>query len=122
MYRRWKDRAEFLRVYVREAHPASKEQQATSTNAKAGILIAQPTSLDERCSVADQFSKALQISMPVVVDGIDNRVGAAYASWPDRLYIVDDQGRVAYQGAPGPFGFNPREMEQALLLMLLDQH
>lgn len=120
IYRRWKDEAEFLRVYVREAHPVG-DQPATSTNAKAGILIKQPTSLEERCSVAGRFCEALAIGMPVVVDKIDNRVGDAYASWPDRLYIVDREGRIAYQGGPGPFGFNPREMEQALLLMLLDQ-
>lgn len=120
IYRRWKVEAEFLRVYVREAHPVG-DQPATPTNSKAGILIKQPTSIEERCSVAEKFCEAMEIGIPVVVDKIDNRVGDAYASWPDRLYIVDRDGRIAYQGGPGPFGFNPREMEQALLLMLLDQ-
>jgi hypothetical protein len=120
MYRRWKDQAEFIRVYVREAHPVSDEEAVTPTNKKAGIVIKQPASLDERCSVAEKFCEAMDVSTPVVVDRIDNRVGEAYASWPDRLYIVDGAGRIAYQGAPGPFGFNPREMEQALLLLLLD--
>lgn len=120
MYRRWKDQAEFIRVYVREAHPVSDEEAVTPTNKKAGIVIKQPASLDERCSVAEKFCEAMAIGTPVVVDGIDNRVGEAYASWPDRLYIVDAAGRIAYQGAPGPFGFNPREMEQALALLLLE--
>ena len=98
----------------------SDDETVTPTNKKAGIVFKQPGSLDERCSVAQTFCEAMDISIPVVVDGIDNRVGEAYASWPDRLYIVDSKGRIAYQGAPGPFGFNPREMEQALLLILLD--
>lgn len=57
----------------------------------------------------------------MVVDGTDNRVGKAYGGWPDRLYAIDRDGRVAYRGGPGPFGFNPREMEQSLVLMLIDQ-
>lgn len=117
MYRRRKDDVEFLRVYVREAHP-SDHQGATETNAKAGILIKQPTTLEDRCSVAGQCSAALNIQGPLVVDEIDNRVGRAWGGWPDRLYIIDRDGRVAYRGGPGPFGFNPREMEQSLVLLM----
>ena len=54
-------------------------------------------------------------------DGLDDRVGHAYSGMPDRLYILDREGRVAYKGGRGPFGFKPREMEQALILLLLDQ-
>jgi type I thyroxine 5'-deiodinase len=57
----------------------------------------------------------------MVVDEIDNRVGQAYDAAPDRLYVIDREGRVAYRGGPGPFGFNPSEMEQTLMLMLLEQ-
>lgn len=114
------DRVEFLTVYVREAHPVDPTQAATPTNQRAGILVRQPTSLAERCSVAERCRTALHLRSKMVVDGIDNRVGTAYAAVPDRLYVIDRQGRVAYQGAPGPFGFNPSEMEQSLHLLLLD--
>lgn len=49
-----------------------------------------------------------------VVDDADNRVNAAYASWPERLVIVDVEGKIAYKGAPGPWGFKPSEVEQWL--------
>jgi len=40
---------------------------------------------------------------------------------PDRIYVIDRDGRVAYKGGRGPFGFKPGEMEQTLLtLQLLD--
>jgi Ca2+-binding EF-hand superfamily protein/thiol-disulfide isomerase/thioredoxin len=119
LYRFWKKDAEFVRVYVREAHPVADEQAATSTNARAGILIKQPTTFEERCTVAKRFSSTLQVQTPLVVDGIDNHVGEAYGAVPDRLYVVDRDGRIAFAGGPGPFGFNPREMEQSLVLMLL---
>lgn len=117
MYRQRKDEVEFLRVYVREAHP-TEHRGATETNAKANILIKQPATLEDRCAVAGQCSAALKIKGPLVVDEIDNRVGRTYGGWPDRLYVIDRDGRVAYRGGPGPFGFNPHEMEQSLLLLL----
>jgi hypothetical protein len=117
MYRRRKDDVEFLRIYVREAHPTD-HKGTTETNGKAGILIKQPVTLDDRCSVAGQCSAALNIQGPLVVDEIDNRVGRAWGGWPDRLYIIDRDGRVAYRGGPGPFAFNPREMEQSLVLLM----
>ena len=59
--------------------------------------------------------------MPLVVDGLDDRVGHLYSGMPDRLYVIDAAGRVAYQGGRGPFGFRPGEMEQALVMLLLDE-
>jgi thiol-disulfide isomerase/thioredoxin len=120
LYQRQKDQVEFLRVYVREAHPVD-DHGPTPTNAKAGILIRQPASLEERCTVAGRCAADLHIQTPMVVDGLDNRVGQAYGGWPDRLYLIDREGRVVFQGGPGPFAFNPRELEQSLQLLLLDQ-
>jgi hypothetical protein len=63
----------------------------------------------------------LEISMPLLVDDIDDRVGHAYSGMPDRLYVIDRDGKVAYKGGRGPFGFKSGEMEQALILLLMDQ-
>lgn len=120
LFRRHQGNVEFMRVYVREAHP-SDTRTPTTTNARAGILVKQPVSLAERCQIAERCAADLQIETPMVVDGIDNKVGEAYGGWPDRLYLIDVDGRVAYQGGPGPFAFNPRELEQSLILLLLDQ-
>jgi alkylhydroperoxidase family enzyme len=40
---------------------------------------------------------------------------------PDRLYVIGSDGRVAYKGGRGPFGFSPGEMEQSLVMLLLDE-
>lgn len=45
---------------------------------------------------------------------MDDTANTAYAGWPDRLYLVDDAGVVAYQGGPGPRGFDPNEWEDAI--------
>jgi alkylhydroperoxidase family enzyme len=90
------------------------------SNDKAGIEIAQPTTWVERKDVAARCCSALKMTMPLLVDTLDDRVGHAYSGMPDRLYVVGRDGRVVYKGGRGPFGFNTGEMEQALLLHLVD--
>jgi hypothetical protein len=60
--------------------------------------------------------------VPLLVDGIRDEVGHAYSGMPDRLYLIDRSGKVAYKGGRGPFGFKPAELEQAIVLLLLDGH
>jgi len=43
--------------------------------------------------------------MPCLVDDMNNTTDQAYAGWPERLFVVDKQGRVAYAGKQGPWGF-----------------
>src|SRR5438874_2112267 len=90
-------------------------------NDKVGISLKQPRHQQERVGVAQQCCTALQMTMPLLVDEIDDRVGQAYSAMPDRLYIIDQDGRVAYKSGRGPFGFKPGEMEQSLVMLLLDQ-
>jgi hypothetical protein len=85
-----------------------------------GVSVAQPRSNFQRVEVATQCHDLLEVSMPVLVDGIDDRVGHAYSGMPDRLYIIDREGKVAFKSGRGPFWFNPAEMEQALIMMLLE--
>lgn len=64
--------------------------------------------------MAQSCVRKLGLEMPALVDGIDNSVERAYTGWPDRLYVIDREGRVAYKSRPGPFGFKPAEAEAAL--------
>jgi alkylhydroperoxidase family enzyme len=119
MYQRYKDQVTFLAVYVREAHPT--DGWRASGNDKAGISLAQPRTAEERQKAARQCCATLEITMPLVVDTLDDRVGHAYSGMPDRLYVIDRAGKVAYQGGRGPFGFKTGEMEQSLIMLLLEQ-
>jgi hypothetical protein len=119
MKKRYGDRAEFLAVYVREAHPT--DGWRVPGNDKAGISIAQPRNQGEREGVAATCCLELKMSMPLLVDGLDDKVGHAYSGMPDRLYLIDRDGRVAYKGGRGPFGFKSGELEHALVMLLLDQ-
>lgn len=115
---RYHDEAIFLAVYVREAHPS--DGWLMESNTKVGVKVAQPQNFAERTSVAQQCHARLKYSMPLLVDEIHDPVGNAYSGMPARLYVIDPDGKVAYKGGRGPFGFKSGEMEQALLMLLLD--
>jgi hypothetical protein len=117
-HRRHQDRATFLMVYVREAHPA--DGWAMVSNEKVGVSVKQPATLAERAQVCDRFRAMVKPAVPVVVDDVADPVGTAYSGMPARLYVIDRAGRVAYKSGRGPFGFKPGELEQALAMCLLE--
>lgn len=106
-------------MYVREAHPTDGWRM--ESNDRAGVALAQPTDKAGRIGAATQCCARLEMKMPVLVDEIDDRVGNAYSGMPDRLYVIDRDGRVVYKGGRGPFGYKPGEMEQSLVMLLLDE-
>ena len=38
---------------------------------------------------------------------MDDRVNRAYAAGPDRIYVVDQDGKIAVKADRGPWGFKP---------------
>ncbi len=113
LFRRYKDRATFVMVYVREAHPTDGWSMAS--NDRVGVSLRQPRSYAERVEVAQTCSGTLRLGFPMLVDTIDDAVGARYSGMPARLYLIDRAGQVAYKSGRGPFGFKPAELEQSLL-------
>ena len=116
LYRLYKDRATFVMVYVREAHPTDGWRM--ESNDRVDVTIAQPRTYEERVGVAQVCGARLGLGFPMLVDTIDDAVGARYSGMPSRLYVIDRQGKVAYKSGRGPFGFKPAELEQSLLLLL----
>jgi hypothetical protein len=63
---------------------------------------------------------ALQYGIRTYVDEMDDGVMTAYAAWPERLYLVDQDGRVRYAGGLGPSGFKPAELKEAVETQLAE--
>jgi hypothetical protein len=103
-------------VYIREAHPSDGWQ--VPANETEAIIYLQPNTEEERALVAQSCQLGLDIGIPMLIDGMDNATEEAYSAWPDSLYVVGKDGVIAYKGDPGPGGFRPREMEQALADLL----
>jgi peroxiredoxin len=59
------------------------------SNEKEDVCYPQPTTTEQRLRIANDF----------------------YTGWPERFYIVDEEGVIVYKGKPGPFGYHPEEVE-----------
>ena len=78
------------------------------------MRIAQPRTAEARRKIAEGCAQELKLDLPVLVDDMQDSVAKAYAAWPDRLYVLSADGKVAYGSAPGPRGFKVDEMVAAL--------
>jgi hypothetical protein len=105
-------------VYIEEAHPIDAWQD--DDNVKAKIFLHSTRTQKERCDVAGTCLVKLGIEYPAVVDDIANTTERAYTAWPDRLYVIDRDGRIAYKSKPGPFGFHTEDVAHALERLLPD--
>ena len=85
-----------------------------SSNIRQNVVFKSPASMEERTGVAQSCIRNLHIEIPALLDNIDNHTEVAYTGWPDRLYVIDRDGKVAYKSKPGPFGFDPADMRMVL--------
>jgi len=107
IYNDYKEHADFLTVYVREAHPTDEWQM--KSNFKDDVCYAQPKSLEQRVAIANDFTKRFHYPLPFGIDDMSNAANDAYAAWPERIYIIDEGGHIAYRGGIGPFYYKPAE-------------
>jgi iodothyronine deiodinase-like protein len=85
-----------------------------ASNVKDDVIFASPKNEEERASVAGTCVRKLGIKFPAVLDEFGNSTEKTYSAWPDRLYLIDRQGKVVYKSQPGPFGFQADELAAAL--------
>jgi type I thyroxine 5'-deiodinase len=112
LYEQYRDRAAFYIVYIQEAHPIDAWQM--DDNVADDVLVASTRTKHERMNVAGLCVTKLGIKLPALVDDADDRVERAYTGWPDRLYVIDREGMIAYKSAAGPFGFTPSGVKDTL--------
>ena len=122
MWAEYSDSVEFIMIYIREAHPVDGWWLGKGlpglalrlSKSKAAMDVYEPKAVEERRAVAKDCETALKYGIRTYVDGMDDRVNAAYAAWPTRLYLVGADGKVEYAGGLGPFGFKPKELGEAI--------
>jgi Iodothyronine deiodinase len=102
----------FYAVYITEAHPSDVWQM--QSNVRDSVVFASPKDEQERTNIAGACVRKLGIKFPALIDGFDNRTEADYTGWPDRIYLIDRDGKVAFKTKPGPFGFKPDQLQAAL--------
>ena len=104
MYQEYKDIAEFRIVYISEAHAIDDPRPNPFAELK-GIFEAK--TFGDRCITAELMMQEENITIPCIIDDMDNNVGVAYKALPDRLYVVGKDGRLAIAAERGPMGLRP---------------
>jgi iodothyronine deiodinase-like protein len=84
------------------------------SNLKDKVVFASPKNEEERALVAGACISKLGIKLPAALDEFENATESAYTGWPDRLYLINRDGTVAYKSTPGPFGFHPDDLKAAI--------
>jgi type I thyroxine 5'-deiodinase len=103
-------------VYIKEIH--STDGWQVEENVQDGVLVRDHRSLEERIEVGQTCMLKMALELPAVVDEMDDAAAAAYAAMPERLYLIERGGQIAYQGGMGPMFFRPEEWETAIESLL----
>ena len=107
MYEANKDKADFYLIYTKEAHATDSRRP----NEK--VAIKNHTNIKERAAAASSCLSDLKITIPTLLDDMQDSLATAYAAHPDRLFIIGANGKIAYSGEKGPWGFDAADMQKA---------
>jgi len=110
------ERVDFRLVYISEAHASAGtgSQWQSTINEKEGVDLPAPRNLAEKQDRAALCVRKLTLPFAVEVDGMDAAAEQAYQSWPSRLYVVDRNGKVAFQTRLGELDFHADALERAI--------
>jgi len=122
LFEQYHEQVQFLMIYIREAHPVDGWWLGSglpgmlfkARKSQAAMNVYDPQTIEERQAVAGNCESALQYGIRTYVDDMDDAVNKAYAASPTRLYLIGNDGCVAYAGGIGPFGFKPAELGAAI--------
>ena len=110
MYQSYRDIAEFRIIYIREAHAADSDWPVPYAE-ELGLY--EHLNIEDRCVSAEKMLADENVTIPCVVDDMDNTVNLAYSAWPDRIFVVAADGKLVVAGDRGPRGFKPALEETA---------
>ena len=104
MYNEYKDIADFRMIYIREAHAADGPRPM---GVGKSLGIKEHKSYEDRCQTAEMLINDRSLTMPMLIDDMENSTNLAYQAHPDRVFLVRTDGRLAVAAERGPWGFGP---------------
>ena len=112
IYETYKDRIEFYLIYIREAHPSDGWQ--VRSNLDDHVEFLEPQNEDARAEMAKVCQTDLGFNMPMLLDNMSNEGDLKFAALPERLYVLDANGKVFFRGIMGSRGFDVDTWLQAI--------
>ncbi len=117
MHQKYKRNVAFFLIYIREAHPGQNLKDVDGKKRTFG----KTASVDDRRDAAKACLTSLGLTMPFLIDDMDDAVEKAYAGWPNRIYVIDIDGKVAMKGPKGPRGADVTGAEKVLKEILANR-
>ena len=77
-------------------------------NLEEDAVVTQQTTLEQRRQQAHETAARLGLTMPLLLDEMDNAASIAFAAWPERLVVAMPTAGSPTRASPGPWGFLPR--------------
>ncbi len=111
IYRTYKYIARFFIVYIEEGRPSNCSRPAEY----AGHII-DPRNYGERCMAAGLFISEGNITIPVIIDNMNNSVKDDYNGWPERVFVINKNGLLAFASHKGTDGFKDGLKETSIWL------
>jgi hypothetical protein len=103
---------DFKIVYIRDTHPVLGFR--APTNDRSGISADQePKTLADREKWACADQKKMKCTIPVVMDTMDDKTLRAYDAFPQRVYVLDKDGKVVYSSS-GLVGLDVENITKAV--------
>ena len=107
MFQTYQHKADFLTIYIKEAHPAD------GWHTEKMIDYKDPKTQDERKAAYLRLIHLYDPKSTVVIDTMSNKLEQAYYALPERLYVIKN-GKIIYKGGQGPLDYSPDEMREWL--------
>lgn len=104
MYQTYRDIADFRLVYISEAHAADSDWAVPYAKE---LGITNHKNYGQRCQTAEKLLGDKKLTIPTLIDNMDNEVNKAYKAHPDRIFVVRKDGKLAVAAKRGPWGFKP---------------
>jgi Iodothyronine deiodinase len=79
------------------------------SNVDQGVCYPQPKTLAQRVAIANDFTQRFHFPLPIGIDAMNDQADHLYSGWPERIYIIDESGKLVYCGRIGPFNYHPEE-------------
>lgn len=115
MMSQYSNKVQFVFVYILEAH-AQDEWPIRSSRfhpQKQPILYNQPTTLQERAQIAQDFVTTYEFDMPMYLDDMNNWFENAYCCWPLRFYVTKGK-QIEFKAMPRNCSYDVFEVQSVL--------
>jgi len=109
VYARYKDRFNFIMVYVIEEYPVGSASpydpkglpfitdSSYTESGEGGLPIQQPKTYEQRLKQANACVTALHITIPMLVDEIENPVWCTFGPASNIAYFIDRDGTILFK-------------------------